>query len=152
MDYTSQEPNETFVLRLQVSNTSQFGVDANIRDRLEGVIIDSDGKLTVQSPHFMLTFLPTTVITFQLSQEEYIKNEEPNAVMEVLIIKGSSIQLANPVYFRVTPLTVNDALARGVIGQYEEENRHSPNQASKNAFHLHCKCAFINTSWYIIVN
>ena len=52
-------------------------------------------------------------------------------MMEVLIIKGSSIQLANPVYFRVTPLTVGDALARGVISQFEAENPFSPNRASK---------------------
>ena len=77
-----------------------------------------------------------TVITFQLSQEEYIQNEEPNAVIEVLIIKGSSIQLANPVYFRVTPLTVNDALTRSIISyEFEQENpdnSFSPNRASKN--------------------
>ena len=42
--------------------------------------------------------------------------------MEVLITKGSGIQLANPVYFRVTPLTVGDALTKGVISEYEEEN------------------------------
>ena len=51
--------------------------------------------------------------------------------MEVLIIKGSSIQLANPVYFKVTPLTVDDALARSVISQFEVENPLSPNRASK---------------------
>ena len=51
--------------------------------------------------------------------------------MEVLIIKSSDIQLANPVYLRVTPLTVDDALSRGVISQYEDENPISPNRASK---------------------
>ena len=56
--------------------------------------------------------------------------------MEVLITKESGIQLANPVYFRLTPLTVGDALARGVISiefeQENPENRYSPNRASKN--------------------
>ena len=56
--------------------------------------------------------------------------------MEVLITKESGIQLANPVYFRITPLTVGDALARGVIGsEFEQENPNnsfSPNRASKN--------------------
>ena len=52
--------------------------------------------------------------------------------MKVLIYKGSGIELANPVYFRVTPLTVGDALTRGVISEFEPENRYSPNRASKN--------------------
>ena len=52
--------------------------------------------------------------------------------MEVLITKESGIQLANPVYFRITPLTVDDALARGVIKEFEDENMFSPNRASKN--------------------
>ena len=65
--------------------------------------------------------------------------------MEVLITKGSGIQLANPVYFRVTPLTVGDALARGVISQFDDENPYSPNRASKNKI---CFIVFINTYWY----
>ena len=129
VDNIAQESNETFAI---VLSTNHFGGGATIRDRLEGVIIDSDGRLTVQSPHFMLTFLPTTVITFQLSEGDYTQNEQPNAVMEVLITKGSGIQLANPVYFRITPLTVEDALARGVISEFEPENGYSPNRASKN--------------------
>ena len=51
--------------------------------------------------------------------------------MEVLIIKSSAIQLANPVYLRVTPLTVGDALSRGVISEFDPENSFSPNRASK---------------------
>ena len=80
----------------------------------------------------MLTLFPTTVITFQLSEVDYTQNEEPNALIEVLITKGSGIQLANPVYFRVTPMTVGDALTRGVISQFDDENPFSPNRASKN--------------------
>ena len=52
--------------------------------------------------------------------------------MEMLITKGSGTQLANPVYFRLTPLTVGDALARGVISEFDDENPYSPNRASKN--------------------
>ena len=49
MDNIAQESNETFAIVLQLSSTDIFG-DANvtIRDRLEFVIIDSDGKITVQ--------------------------------------------------------------------------------------------------------
>ena len=56
VDNIAQESNETFVLTLQLTSIDQFGVDATIRDRLEVVIIDSDGKLAVQSPHFMFRF------------------------------------------------------------------------------------------------
>ena len=42
--------------------------------------------------------------------------------MEVLITKGSGVVLANPVYFKVTPMTVDYAITRGVIGEFEEEN------------------------------
>ena len=72
-----------------------------------------------------------TEITFQLSEDDYTQNEEPNAKMEVLITKGSGVVLANPVYFKVTPMTVDYAIARGVIGEFEEENPFSPNRASK---------------------
>ncbi len=51
--------------------------------------------------------------------------------MEILITKGSGVQLANPVCFRVTLLTVEDALARGVISEFDPENQFSPNRAGK---------------------
>ena len=48
MDNIAQESNETFAIVLQLSSTDQFGgADVTIRDRLEVVIIDTDGKLTV---------------------------------------------------------------------------------------------------------
>ena len=58
----------------------------------------------------MLTFSPYNSNYLQtLSEVDY---KEPNAMMEVL--NTGIIQLASPVYFRVTPLIVDDALARGV--------------------------------------
>ena len=52
VDNIAQESNETFTIVL-LSSTDQFGgANVTIRDRLKVVIIDSDGKLTVQSPHF----------------------------------------------------------------------------------------------------
>ena len=45
MDNIAQELNETFVITLEVPGGT-FGPGANIRSRLEGVIIDSDGRLT----------------------------------------------------------------------------------------------------------
>ena len=61
----------------------------------------------------MLTFSPYNSNYLQtLSEVDYTQNKEPNAMMEVL--NTGIIQLASPVYFRVTPLIVDDALARGV--------------------------------------
>ena len=34
---------------------------------------------------------PTTEIEFQLSEEDYTQSEEPNALLEVLITKGSGV-------------------------------------------------------------
>ena len=45
MDEIAQELDETFVITLEVPD-STFSSGANIRNRLEGVIIDSDGRLT----------------------------------------------------------------------------------------------------------
>ena len=59
MDNIAQEINETFAIVLEL----QFGGgNVTIRDRLEGVVIDSDGKLAVQLSHFY-------VDTFSLQQK-----------------------------------------------------------------------------------
>ena len=49
----------------------------------------------------------------------------------MLITKGSGVALANPVYFRATFMTVDDAITMGVISEFEDENPLSPNRASK---------------------
>ena len=81
---------------------------------------------------FINSFWLPTVVSFGLTTAEYFQKEEPNALMEVSIIKSSDIQLANPVYLSVTPLTVDDSLSRGVISEYDPENPFSPNRAGKN--------------------
>ena len=50
VDNIAQESNETFAIVLQLRSTDQLFGDSNvtIRNRLEGVIIDSDGRLTEQ--------------------------------------------------------------------------------------------------------
>ena len=135
VDSIAQESNETFALTLQLSSIDHFGAGANIRNRLEGVILDSDGKFNKQCYSivviFITSFCPPTVISFELTTAEYIQKEEPNALMEVLIIRSRYSQLANPVYLSITPLTVDDALSRGIISEYDDENRYSPNRASK---------------------
>ena len=47
VDNIAQELDETFVIILQVLGGT-FGPGANIRNRLEGIILDSDGKLYKQ--------------------------------------------------------------------------------------------------------
>ena len=64
VDNIAQESIETFALTLQLSiSTDQLGASASIRDRLEGVILDSDGKLNKEccsivynNSHFKLYF------------------------------------------------------------------------------------------------
>ena len=46
VDNIAQELDETFVITLEVVPDGTFGPGATIRNRLEGVIIDSDGRLT----------------------------------------------------------------------------------------------------------
>ena len=45
VDNIAQELDETFVITLEVPDGT-FSSGANIRNRLEGVIMDSDGRLT----------------------------------------------------------------------------------------------------------
>ena len=52
------------------------------------------------------------------------------------ISKSSGIELANPVYLSLTPLTVNDALSRNVISEYKSENPFSPDRASKKYYYI----------------
>ena len=47
------------------------------------------------------------------------------------IIKGLNVLLANPVWLRVTPMTVGEALERNVIDSYELDDSVSPTRAGK---------------------
>ena len=68
-------------------------------------------------------------VFFQLSEADYREPEGPNAMMPVIISKASDVFLANPVTFMVIPLTVDQALAQGVIPNFEPLNQFSPNRA-----------------------
>ena len=83
------------------------------------------------------------VIEFQLSEDDFQKSEgelllptDPTAVVEVLISKNQDVFLANPICFRITPLTVDEALALGVIDTVPDAigplDRRSPNRAGMN--------------------
>ena len=66
-------------------------------------------------------------------------NEDEFTVLENLgvipakILRDSTVRLANPVEFRITPLTVNEALARRIVSNFPTENPLSPDRASKTA-------------------
>lgn len=66
------------------------------------------------------TFFPlyaASVMAFQLSEDDYRRTETTNAMIPVGVVKVQMFSLANPVIFRVTPLTIDDAIARGIISE-----------------------------------
>ena len=52
-------------------------------------------------------------VEFELSEDDYQQSEEPDALMEVRIAKTRG-RLANPIRFRVIPLTVIEAESMGI--------------------------------------
>ena len=71
-----------------------------------------------------------TVITFELSEADF-RAVEDEEIANVKISKNQEFTLANPVTFRITPLTVQQALVRGIIDSYptpDDENV-SPSRA-----------------------
>ena len=58
---------------------------------------------------------------------------ERDLIMPVLVAKDSYQRLANPVTLRVTPLTVDAAVARGIVEDtIVPNNKISPNRARKS--------------------
>ena len=51
--------------------------------------------------------------------------------LEITIAKNQDVTLANPVTVRITPLTVPEALDRGIIDTFAEDNPLSPNRAGE---------------------
>ena len=69
-----------------------------------------------------MTTTISTAVTFQLSEADYRQIEAPNAMMQIEILKSSAVILANSVTFMVNPLTVEEAVAQGVITQFEAQD------------------------------
>ena len=80
----------------------------------------------------LLLFLET-VISFAFSERDYRASERINAVMPVKINLEQNVQLANPVTFKISPLTVADAQSRSLNVPADAEiiNPYSPVQAGK---------------------
>ena len=58
---------------------------------------------------------------------------ENQLIMPVLVAKDPSQRLANPVTLRVTPLTVDEAVRRGIVDDsIVPNNENSPNRARKS--------------------
>ena len=75
------------------------------------------------------------VITFELSEPEY-RAVEGEEFAGVKISKKQRFVLANPVTFRITPLTVQQALDQGIIDSYPtpEDETVSPSRAGESMF------------------
>ena len=85
------------------------------------------------------------VITFGLSEADFLATED-EAIANVKIFKKKKITLANPVTFRITPLTVQQALDRGVIDSYPtpaDENV-SPSRAGELQHNFYLYVLFIH--------
>ena len=51
--------------------------------------------------------------------------------LEITIAKNQAVTLSNPVTVRITPLTVPEALVRGIITTFDDDDSLSPNRAGK---------------------
>ena len=110
LDGISQEFNETFsiyIIGVDLDNYFLFPVEAPVTvNCLEGTIIDQDSKSS------LLLALLTMSIEFSLTNDDFRQNEA-NALMEIHIAKDGV--LANPVRFRLKPMTVLEAERLGVF-------------------------------------
>ena len=70
-------------------------------------------------------------VIFSFSEGDYVIREGPGAAIPARITKGQDILLANPVWLVVTPLTVDQALQRNAIDNFEMDDPMSPTRAGK---------------------
>ena len=68
-------------------------------------------------------------VTFGFSEADYRATEGTNTFMPVIISKEAGVFIANSVEFRITPLTVQQALNQSVIASFEPLDPNSPNRA-----------------------
>ena len=69
-----------------------------------------------------------------MGEDSYRESESGD--LEITIAKNQYVTLANPVTVRITPLTVPEALDRGIITTFDDDDRFSPNRAGKIAENL----------------
>ena len=64
-----------------------------------------------------------------MANDDYREIESDD--LEITIAKNQAVTLANPVTVRITPLTVPEALASGIITTFDDDDSLSPNRAGK---------------------
>ena len=82
--------------------------------------------------NFNIAILPCAAIAFGLTEEDYSEREGDTGFMPVIIAKDSDVFIANPIVFRVIPLTVSQAEAQGLIPRLIPaipDDQFSPNRA-----------------------
>ena len=134
MDYIAQEMNETAQLTLEPMTTLPTGSLA--RDTLILEIEDSDGMFNQNKLVLSWTqscFFPSNlVVTFQLSENDYRSVEQEGRINAIII---KDFRIANPVTLQLTPHTVSQAAALGLItddlpsDDLQNMNPLSPNRA-----------------------
>ena len=74
-----------------------------------------------------------------LTNDNYRENEAPNAMMEIEVAKVSEGILANPVRFRIMPMTVLEAERLGILNfTRPADDDVSPSVAGKtNKWHVY---------------
>ena len=77
-----------------------------------------------------------------MAEDDYLQIEGGD--LEIIVLKNKGVTLSNPVTVRITPLTVPEALARGIITTFDDDDSLSPNRAGNCISysllyqHLHC--------------
>ena len=69
-----------------------------------------------------------------MANDDYRESESGD--LEITIAKNQAVTLANPVTVRITPLTVTEALARGIITTFDDDDSLSPNRAGKITYNI----------------
>ena len=148
VDGVAQELNEMFTLSILLGNNLNNirifpETPLRIVDTLNGTIIDEESELRI-CPFRLNLIFPLPAITFQLLEKDYVTLEH-ELFVGVKILKHQDVVLANNVIFRVTPLTIDQALARGLLSSYAEPTDEdvSPSKAgvlrSSYRIVMHCK-------------
>ncbi len=141
VDSVAQEHNETFKIEfvnVPVTNNALFPEPPDLSSaNLTGTIIDADSKLWNEFEKMVRIFCCCIGISFGFSEGDFREFEGTAlGALNVIIARPADITIANPVIFRVTPLTIQQALDQRLITTadlpYEENmlvERFSPPRA-----------------------
>ena len=62
-----------------------------------------------------MCFFFLLAVTFEFTNDDYREREGGTGFMPVIISKDSEVFIANPIIFRVIPLTIGEAESQGLI-------------------------------------